>query len=202
MIQRRLTCKLKMSQIYGIISHAKMCKLLKQYKKQPFCNCCSTRKQQQQYKRRQREPTKENKNNCRRRLQKQEQLKRMNTDFNDVLVQFLQKHHLCVYAIEKKVQIDGLRGRVDCIFLESVHKKTLYIIDWKFTKHLPAELNIQYKIQLNLYRYIMQRMEIYAIYDDILMYCIFVDNNRVKILKCDILHEDFIENLISLTNFT
>lgn len=171
-----------MSRLYGVTLHAAMHRVLRTYKQLPFCDC------------------------CRRSYNKKTKsiLDRMHTDFNIEMVQFLQKHHLSVVAMEKKIQIDGLLGRVDCIFKENVYNKKLYIIDWKFTKHLPAELCQEYRIQLNLYLYIMQRMQLFNAFDQFEMYCFIFsshDLNQLKIFKCEAMSQDFIENLISTTVF-
>lgn len=169
-----------MSRLYGVVSHAAMCKLLKKYKKKSFCECCVC----------------DSFDTCNfdRALQ-------VEKDFNIEMVQFLQRHHLSVFLMEKKIAIPGLNGRIDCVFIENLFKKTLYIVDWKFTKNIPEELSVQNRIQLSMYAYIMKRMEDFSIYD-FKTYCFFFSpQNYTKIIHCELLGDDFLESLITRMHF-
>lgn len=165
-----------MSRLYGVVSHAAMCKILKKYKNTSFCECC----------------------NCDLNNSIQfDKLTEMKKDFHIEMVQFLQNNHLSVFVMEKKIYIPGLNGRIDCVFIENVHRKKLYIIDWKFTKNIPNELTVQHRIQLSLYAYIMKRMESFCMYE-YETYCFFFSpDNQIKILNCKILEDDFVESLIT-----
>lgn len=167
-----------MSRLYGVNSHAAICKRLKKYKKCPFCDCCVYTK----------------KNTTRRTVKMAAELTQ---DFDRKMVQFLQKHHLSVFIIEKKIAIQGLNGRVDCVFIENIHKKTLYIVDWKFTRYVPHDVYIQHRIQLSLYAYIMKRMDAFSTYNFKTFCFFFAPGNKIKILHCEILGDDFLESLIS-----
>lgn len=170
-----------MSRLYGITSHAALCKLLKKYRKNSFCECC----------RRRRIRKRKNNNN--------DVLKK----FNHEMFSFLQNHHLSVYAIEKRIQCDGLSGRVDCLFLDNICKNKLYIVDWKFSSYIPVNLQMDHVIQLNLYMYIMKRMKEFMVYT-FEMYCIIfssVDQDKIRIFKSIVLPEKFMENLITRMSF-
>lgn len=185
-----------MSRLYGVVSHAKICKLFKKYKKKSFCECCLVNKKKtcliDKIKQKKKYPNKQ-----------QELIKTLLKDFNSEMFQFLENNHLSVHAIEKKIFCDGLTGRVDCIFRENINKKKLFIIDWKFCNNIPTSLHLDYELQLNLYMYIMKRMKIFSNYD-FEMYCFIFsshDNNKIRIFKCKVLPEGFIQNLISIISF-
>lgn len=173
-----------MSRLYGVTSHAILCRLLKAYKKRPFCRCCRRRRYR---------PS--NQDNVE--LDVEAQL-------NTTLFTFLQENHLSVLDVEKKLNSEGLCGRVDCIFLQNTNdKKTIYIVDWKFTRNLSRTLAIDHVIQLNLYRYIMQRMPKYNNYD-MQLYCIRFSSSQsgcLEISKSKLLPDTFIRNLITKTIF-
>lgn len=202
-----------MSRLYGVKSHAALCKLLKKYKKNPFCACCFNKKStKRRYQQHHNEKTTKIEAAARkpiaRRSTKHEikyalNLSSMNEDFNSSLVSFLQQNHLSVYAVEKKIKFENLSGRVDCIFIENVNRRKLFIIDFKFMNSMPRELHMQYIIQLNLYRYIMKRMSEYMMFD-FEMYCLIFSSynkNHINIIKCIQLPEDFVESLISRLSF-
>ncbi|WBR61441.1 exonuclease [Drosophila suzukii associated hytrosavirus 1] len=176
-----------MSQLYGVVAHAALCRLLRTYKSKPFCSCCTA-------------PTDvypESKSRKRRR--RVPPPSQTLEEFNADMLQFLQNHHLSVLDIEKSVQINGLRGRVDGIFIDSLNKRKLFIIDWKFSKYMYNNLLMEYVIQLNLYMYIMKRMSQYANFDYEL-YCFVIsssNNQKLKIFKVDILPEEFMANFIT-----
>lgn len=179
-----------MSRLYGVLSHAVICKILKKHKN-PFCDCCG----------------KSNNNNVNSNVHVTCRYTDKSTmtlqEFNREIVQFLKDHHLSVYAVEKRIQIDGLSGRVDCIFRENLYKKTLYIIDWKFSKYIPYTLQMEYVIQLNLYMYIMKRIDVFSTYN-FQLYCIIFSttgNNKIKIFKSMVLSEEFLKSLISVMNY-
>lgn len=170
-----------MSLLYGLQSHKELGKLLQAHDSEPFCKCCS---------------------------------RKNNNDANDVLVKqgiqkfsrplykFLQTHHLSVHAIEHTVKTQQLSGRIDCIFLENVYKKTMYIVDWKFSKRIPQKISNDYKIQLNLYMHILtciheQQNQQY----DYKLYCIVFSSpphNKMKVFNVEKLPKDFIANTISI----
>lgn len=123
--------------------------------------------------------------------------------FNKTLVNFLRDHHLSVYAVEKNIRIDNLGGRVDCIFLENRHHKTLYIVDWKFFRHVPNTLSMEYIIQLNLYMYMMKRLQEFSHFN-FKLYCIIfsaLDPNKIKVFDAMILPEEFLQTLTSIASF-
>lgn len=193
-----------MSQLYGIVSHSALCRLLRTHMSNPFCSCCATTPPictENREKKKQRGRTR--KSAAVVETKKTPWLKAKTlSEFNAELVQFLQNNHLSVYAIEKTVKIGGLCGRVDGIFRDNVNKRTLYVVDWKFSKNVPPSLPMEYVMQLNLYRYIMKRMTQYAKYD-LQLYCFIFSahNNSMRVFKSLILPDEFIWNFISKTCF-
>lgn len=182
-----------MSQLYGVVSHATIGKILNAYDGKPFCNCCTVMT-----------PKCLNKKTLRRNRSKKDN-SQMTTiqDFNIEMFHFLQRNHLSVHAIEKTIQHNGIIGRVDGIFQDNMNRNRLFIIDWKFSKFIPTYIKMDHVIQLNLYMYIMKKMKTYATYNFDL-YCIMFssqNNKYMKIFKCNHLPEKFIENLITKSIF-
>ncbi len=168
-----------MSRIYGVVSHATLRKQLKQFRRMAFCTCCRSR------------PRTEHNYDY--------------TCLNDDLVKFLSDNHLGVMAMEQPVAIDGVTGRVDCIFLRKSDKRTLFIVDWKFLSNIPADLPMDYVVQLNLYMYMMKRMKRFEKFD-MTMWCLCfssrpTNKSTFKAFSVQPLPENFIRTLITKTNF-
>lgn len=170
-----------MPRLYGVISHAVMRKTLRKYRRDPFCNCCRLKKKT---------------------------IRHSNDDAHILhrdLVQFLAKHHLSVLDLEVRLEIDQLRGRVDAIFMSNIGDgNTIYIIDWKFIKHIPTQLSFDYVMQLNLYKYIMQHMSKYCHYI-IEMYCVMLSSQSklsFKAFKPINLPDDYIKSLFTNIQFS
>lgn len=175
-----------MSQLYGVRAHASISQQLMKYKRRPLCCCCCHRKRK----------CKCPPDNTEERLNKQIML---NYDFQEKMVEFIQQRHLSVFAIEHRVKINGICGRIDAIFRANYQRKKLYIVDWKFLRYMPEQIDITYIIQLNLYRYMLQQMAKYQNYElEIFCFC-FTRYQTLKIFECTKLSKEFIESFITRT---
>lgn len=178
-----------MSTLYGIISHAALSKLLRRHQHKSFCECCAD--------------VVGNDDDDAVIAVDDKQKNNLNSGLNKNLVEFLREHHLSVFAVEKHLRVDNLGGRVDCIFLENRHRKTLYIVDWKFFRHIPSTLPMEYVIQLNLYMYMMKRLNEFSNFN-FKLYCVIfsaLDSNKLKVFKTMILPDDFLKTLTSIMSF-
>lgn len=185
-----------MSQLYGIISHAALCSLLKTYNKTPFCDCALTPSTQQT------KTTKKEKKHRRTRRKHAAQIAQniMSQRLHDDLLAFMKFHHMFVHAVEKRVACEGLCGRVDCILQSHIDRKKMFIIDWKFTKCEQQLIHMDYVVQLNIYMYIMRRMAAYKNCTFTLYCFIFTEASRhVNIFRCQHLSDAFIQSLITKT---
>lgn len=165
-----------MSLLYGILSHSFMNKTLREHRKNPFCTCCGRTNKR-----------KENKSR---------------TKFHNRMEQFLQQHHLSVFGVEKSIQACGLKGRVDCIFKRcdiggGGNKSILYIVDWKFQNYIPDNLSMTFRLQLNMYKYIMMHMKKFEQFKIEMFVFIFHTNKiELEIFKVDDINQLFIQELI------
>lgn len=191
-----------MSRLYGVNSHAEICRILKTYNTRPFCECCRNKQQLHD------DATPEN---SRKKKRKRRTVKKSTIDatktmenFSEIILEFLQSHHLSVHAVEKRIAYNGITGRVDCIFQDNMNPKKLFIVDWKFSNYIPLHIQMDYMIQLNIYMYILKRTRMYASYT-FELYCFIVpsssNSKQTKIFKCNHLPDTFIENLITKTQF-
>lgn len=173
-----------MSRLYGITEHAVLRKQLKQYRQIPFCSCCRRRRQQQA-------------------LSKQTTTD--DTSIHSGLLQFLRQHHLSVLALEQRLAIDYVHGRVDGILKcnNSEDRNTIFIVDWKFTRrHIPQILPIEYVLQLNLYMYMMKQMPQYSHYKMKMFCMIFSASNKFQPFPVIVLPDDYIKSLITRIFYT
>lgn len=189
-----------MSRLYGVVSHAALRKTLKLYRNEPFCSCCTAKQTNTDDV----GVHADGKTLKRRRRQRRKKKKREPPpDLHTGLLAFLQQNHLAVFAIEEYIETVDVTGRIDCIFLRQTDKKTLFVVDWKFTKSIPDNLYMDYVLQLNLYRYMMKRLAKYAGYE-IELYCLmfsYYEPEKLKIFKAEHLPDDFIASLITMSYF-
>lgn len=169
-----------MSMLYGVKNHARMNRVLKKYKNYTFCDCHLTEKQKK------------------RQLQRRQKLQYYK--IHDELTDFFQEHHLCLYGTERKIEFGELNGRVDCICKQKSTRNTLFILDWKFSTNRLNKLSFDYILQMNLYKYIMNKMDEFKKFDIQMFCCIFIDN-IIHIFSCEVLDLLFIENFLSNTSF-
>lgn len=182
-----------MSCLNGIISHAAICGLLKTFNTHPFCNCHVMATPNIQ-KRKTRDRRRKHAVKIAKNL--------MSHTINQEMLKFLKDNHLFVYAVEKRIEYDNIVGRIDCIFKSHLDKTQLYIIDWKFSRNIPNFIQMDYIIQLNIYMYIMKRINLYS-KCTFKLYCFIFSTSgkRLKIFECNHLPEPFIDNLITKTIF-